>query len=328
MMEFDSKLLVKYLIDELTPAELGQIMEWRSRSEENENIFSCLVKLRISHRFIHSNAPDKVEKALTEVNRRINRKTLRYRMFEIGKYAAVFALLAFLGYGGFRYASRWHESYLSIVIKEGEEIKKITLADGTIVWLNSASTLRIPESFSVGNRKVEIKGEAYFDVKKNLESPFLAKTKHLDVEVLGTSFNLNTGINEERAEAILVSGRVALYDKSHRSLLEMSPGEKVTFDPLRKEYVVETVDANISTAWHLDQLTFESVTLREIVNKLSIIYDVNVNLESKKLAERRFRCVINRDESLVEVLDILKYLAHIEYRIEGDEVFISEQLKK
>lgn len=90
------------------------------------------------------------------------------------------------------------------------------------------------------------------------------------------------------------------------------------------QYTVSSVDTNTITAWHLGQITFENVTLREIVNKLGLIYDVNINLESKKLADRRYRCVINHEESLKEVLDILAYLAPISYRIEGNEVFITE----
>ena len=70
-------------------------------------------------------------------------------------------------------------------------------------------------------------------------------------------------------------------------------------------------------------MTFENSTLREIVNKLSMIYDVNINLESKELADRRYRCVINREETLEEVLDILKLLAPINYRIDENEVFIN-----
>ena len=104
----------------------------------------------------------------------------------------------------------------------------------------------------------------------------------------------------------------------------MSPGERVSYDSETNQFTIKTVDANTLTAWHLDQITFENATLREIVNKLSLIYDVNINLESKRLAERRYRYVINREETLKEVLDILSYLAPIKYRIEDNEVFIAE----
>jgi len=146
----------------------------------------------------------------------------------------------------------------------------------------------------------------------------------VDVKVLGTSFNLNTEAADNAFEAVLVSGKIVLQDKHEKDILRMSPSEKVIYSPSRNEYSIETVDTNVSTAWHLNQMTFENSTLREIVNKLSMLYDVNINIESKELADRRYRCVINRDETLIEVLDILKYLAPITYRIEGNEVFISK----
>lgn len=197
------------------------------------------------------------------------------------------------------------------------------LDDGTILWLNKRSSVRIPDTFSATNRRVLLEGEVYLDVQKNPHYPFLIETSHLNVKVLGTSFNLNTG-DGNKVETILVAGRVMLEDKNNHSLLEMSPGENVTFMPENSEYLIETVDTNTTTAWHLDQLTFENVTLREIVNKLEILYDVNVKLPSTRLAQRRFRCVVNREENLADILNQLRYIASVDYRIEGREVFIYE----
>lgn len=323
MMDFDTRLLVKYLVEELSSEELEELMTWKNHSEENERIFNSLIKLRISHRFLIYNTPEKTEDALKKVNRKIDLKKPAQRLSAFFKYAAIFILLTTLSYGGWRYLKQ-PESYLSIMVRDGEEIKKITLNDGTIVWLNKGASLRIPDSFSARNRRIFVDGEVYFDVKRNPEAPFLVETEQLNVKVLGTSFNLNTGINGEMIETILVTGKVTLQSKNNNFFLEMSPGEKVSFSPGKNEYVVETVDVNICTAWHLGQLKFESVTLREIANKLSILYDVNVNLESKKLAERKFRCVINRDEGLQDILNHLEYIAPIYYKIEGKEVFIYE----
>ena len=85
---------------------------------------------------------------------------------------------------------------------------------------------------------------------------------------------------------------------------------------------------NILTAWRLRQFVFENATLREIVNKLSVKFNVNINIESSALAQRKFRCVINDDEELVDILKLLEYLAPIHYKIEENEVFIYEQFKK
>lgn len=98
----------------------------------------------------------------------------------------------------------------------------------------------------------------------------------------------------------------------------------MTYNNYKNEYATEFVDVNICTAWRLNQFVFENVTLREIVNQLSVKFNVNINLESSKLAQRKFRCVINEDESLSDILKLLKFLASIQYRIEGSEIFIYE----
>ena len=99
------------------------------------------------------------------------------------------------------------------------------------------------------------------------------------------------------------------------------PSSSVTF-------FTDHVDVNVCAVWRFNQLVFENTTLREIANQLSIKYNVNVNIESSRLAQRRFRCVINEDERLPDVLEQLCYLAPITYRIESSEIYISEKQTK
>lgn len=318
---FDYSLLTKYITEELSHQELEAVTQWKNISDQNERIYQHVFKLRIQHKYNYYNDPEKVKSALNLINEKINHKSLGYLLKTFTKYAAIITILFLATIFTLIYNQK--ESYITIIVKNSEGVKKHSLEDGTIVWLNEASVLRIPKSFSPENRQVEVTGEAYFDVKKNQSVPFIVHMEKLDIRAVGTSFNVKSS-DDGMIEAILTSGKVLLQDKKQRTMLEMSPGEKVTYIPEREEYHIEEIDVNVSTAWHLDQLTFDCVTLREIVNKISVLYDVNVNLESKLLADKKFRCVINRDESLTEVLDILKFLAQIQYRIEGDEVFISE----
>lgn len=128
-------------------------------------------------------------------------------------------------------------------------------------------------------------------------------------------------------ETILVSGRIEMLDMERNKVMDVSPGEKVTYSYNENEYTTEAVDINIQTAWRLRQFVFENTTLREIVNKLSVKFNVNINIESSALAQRKFRCVINEDEELVDILNLLEYLAPIRYKVEGKEVFIYERTK-
>ena len=321
-MDFDYRLLAKYLVDELSLEELEEVLKWRSLSEENEKIFSEVVKLRVSWKYLHYNKTDKIEEALKMVHAKIDRKR-RIPLFRIAlRYAAVILLLVSFSYFGWQ---QWKpESYMSIVVKEGEDVKRVELADGSVVWLNAGSSLKIPGTFGKDDREVSLQGEAFFDVTSKNEFPFVVSTEYLNVKVLGTAFNVKTNENRKSVETILARGKVVLLDKQEHAVLDMSPGEMVTYDKNTNEYVTESVDVNARTAWRLSQLVFENSTLREIMQQLAAKYNVNINIESSDLAKRKFRCVVNENESLTDVLEQLKYLASIQFRVEGNEIYMYE----
>ena len=321
-MEFNYALLVKYLIGSLSSEEMEEVMRWRDLSAENETVFSEVLRLRLSWNTAKYADNERIDMALEKVNVRINRAR-RYRIARsLLKYAAVILLLVSFSAVGWNYFKP--ETYMTIALGDSEGVKKVTLDDGSIVWLRGNSVLKIPQSFSAVNRTVSLQGEAFFDVAKNAQFPLYVSTNYVNIKVLGTAFNVKTDEKHQNVETVLTRGKVALLDKQWNPILDMSPGEKVTYDNNKNEYATEVVDVNVCTAWRLNQFVFENVTLREIVNQLSVKFNVNINLESTKLAQRKFRCVINEDESLPDILKLLKYLAPIQYRIEGKEIFIYE----
>ena len=321
-MDFDYRLLAKYMIDELSQEEQEKVWEWRGLSAENERIFSEVVRLRVSWKYFQYNKTDRIEEAWKMLNTRINRRRRIPLFYSVLKYAAVFLLLFSFSYLGWQ---EWKpERYLSIVVKEGENVKKVELADGSTVWLKAGSSLKVPETFAKDSRKLSLQGEAFFDVTSKNEFPFVVSTEYLNVKVLGTAFNVKTNENRKSVETILARGKVVLLDKQEHAVLDMSPGEMVTYDKNTNEYVTETVDVNARTAWRLSQLVFENSTLREITQQLAAKYNVNINIESSDLAKRKFRCVVNENESLTDVLEQLKYLASIQFRVEGNEIYMYE----
>ena len=321
-MEFNYALLAKYLIGSLSSEEMEEVMRWRDLSAENETVFSEVLRLRLSWNTAKYADNERIDMALEKVNVRINRAR-RYRIARsLLKYAAVILLLVSFSAVGWNYFKP--ETYMTIALGDSEGVKKVTLDDGSVVWLWGNSALKIPQSFSAVNRTVSLQGEAFFDVAKNAQYPLYVSTNYVNIKVLGTAFNVKTDEKHQNVETVLARGKVALLDKQWNPILDMSPGEKVTYDNNKNEYATEVVDVNVCTAWRLNQFVFENVTLREIVNQLSVKFNVNINLESTKLAQRKFRCVINEDESLPDILKLLKYLAPIQYRIEGKEIFIYE----
>lgn len=321
-MEFNYALLAKYLVGNLSSEEMEEVMRWRDLSTENETVFSEVFRLRLSWNAAKYADNERIDRALEKINARINR-TRRYgTVRSLLKYAAVILLLVSFSSVGWNYFKP--ETYMTIALGDSEGVKKVALDDGSVVWLRGNSVLKIPQSFSVVNRTVSLQGEAFFDIAKNAKSLFIVATDYVNIEVLGTAFNVKTDKKHQSVETVLARGKVALLDKQGKTVLDMSPGEKVTYDNNKNEYATDVVDVNICTAWRLNQFVFENVTLREIVNQLSVKFNVNINLESSKLARRKFRCVINEDESLPDILKLLKFLAPIQYRIEGKEIFIYE----
>ena len=321
-MEFNYALLAKYLIGSLSSEEMEEVMRWRDLSAENEVVFSEVLRLRLSWNAAKYADGERIDMALEKVNVRINRAR-RYRIARsLLKYAAIILLFVSFSAVGWNYFKP--ETYVTIALGDSESVKKVTLDDGSVVWLRGNSVLKIPQSFSAVNRTVSLQGEAFFDVAKNAQYPLYVSTNYVNIKVLGTAFNVKTDEKHQNVETVLARGKVALLDKQWNPILDMSPGEKVTYDNNKNEYATEVVDVNVCTAWRLNQFVFENVTLREIVNQLSVKFNVNINLESTKLAQRKFRCVINEDESLPDILKLLKYLAPIQYRIEGKEIFIYE----
>lgn len=321
-MDSGFSLLIKYLSQPLSAIERQELEAWRTLSSENQELFSEVSKLRLHAEYTYRDTIPETARALSRIQKEIRDRTIRHRILRVSRYAAVIIFVILLSFFGWTHLTA--EKYTIITIAENESVKRIDLSDGSSVWLSAFSELKIPRSFSSSNRRVLLKGKAYFDVAENDKMPFLVSSPYLTVKVTGTSFSLLVDDENRQVETILVSGRVLLQDRQGKDVLELSPGEKVIYAVEDNNYMVSTVDVNTLTAWYLDQITFENVTLREIVNKLSLIYGVNINLESKRLADRRYRYIINREETLEEVLDILSYLAPIQYRIEGSEVFISE----
>ena len=169
-MEFDYGLLAKYLAGNISSDEMQKMEEWSNLSQDNEKILSEVVRLRVSYNMMYYKSSDHIEKALEKLNVKINRSNRFKLMRNVLQYAAVFLILFSCFYGGYEYLKP--EKYISIVVKPGQDVKKVVLADGTSVWLKGGSTLKYPESFSDENRQVSLQGEAFFEVSKKAETIF------------------------------------------------------------------------------------------------------------------------------------------------------------
>lgn len=196
---------------------------------------------------------------------------------------------------------------------------KINLPDGTQVWLNAASSISYPTVFSGDARKVRVTGEVYFDVAKKENTPFIVDVDgQLEVNVLGTAFNVNAYRNEENVLATLINGKVKVV-KGNESVV-LVPGDQ---SGIRngKLQVVNSVDIEKIVAWKENKFVFEGDKLSSILRQLERWYDVEVVYEGK-FSDELFSGVISRNKNVSEVFKMLQQAGNLKYRIAGRKIFV------
>ncbi|TKG89867.1 FecR family protein [Puteibacter caeruleilacunae] len=186
---------------------------------------------------------------------------------------------------------------------------KVTLPDGSEVWLN-AETKLVAASFTAQQRVVELEGEAFFKVHHNKKAPFRVKTVDYDVEVLGTEFNVMAYDDFERTETALVNGSVKIIRGTQEML--MKPGEKVVYN--NNKFIVGTFHKGTETGWVNDQFNFENVSFYELVRRLERWYDVDIQYNLEEFADTKFSGVFKNEETIWQVLDGLKLYLPITYK--------------
>ncbi len=194
---------------------------------------------------------------------------------------------------------------------------KLTLQDGTRVWLNAQSSLRYPTFFSGKERVVELKGEAYFEVAHNSKQPFIVNTAAQKVKVLGTSFNINAYVNENSTITTLVTGRVQINDKSDRKLQVLVPRQQANNNGTT--VTVENVDTDLYTAWKDGTFRFRSTPLPDALRQIERWYDLEIDY--RDIPESiKIHASIARDSNLSTVIHALEKITGLKFNVKGRSV--------
>lgn len=202
---------------------------------------------------------------------------------------------------------------------------KLKLPDGTDVWLNAASSITYPTAFVGRERTVTISGEAYFEVTKNRSKPFRVKVNDMEVEVLGTHFNLNAYKDEAAIKTTLLEGSVKVTQPAigNRQSAMLKPGEQASVSqPSQKSQsiIVQTADLDQVMAWKNGLFNFNKVSLQDVMKQIARWYDVDVVYQGE-IRPRKFGGEIQRDLYLSEVLEGLKE-TEIHFKIEGKKLIV------
>ena len=217
-----------------------------------------------------------------------------------------------------------------VIIPYGKR-SSILLSDGTKVWLNAGSKLIFPQKFSGKNRKVYLKGEAYFDVFKNKEVPFIVSTDNINVTVHGTEFNVRDNNSENESEVVLVEGAVSMKENSMMNFLgkeiKLIPNQKaVYYKEDNKTKVDSDVDVNYYTSWKEGLLEFNRESILSVFKRLSRFYNVSFVTESSVELNRKISGKLDLKESLEVVMNVIADAAPITFRIDKDKIIINSKI--
>ena len=207
--------------------------------------------------------------------------------------------------------------YNTITTARGNQYQLI-LADGSKVWLNSASSLRFPTAFTGDKREVELDGEGYFEVAKNAAKPFHVKTSTQDIEVLGTHFNVNAYKDEETIKTTLLEGKVKVLNDGKTAILE--PGEQAVLKGNSPFTIDHSPDLDQVMAWKNGWFEFDNTDIKTIMRQISRWYDVDVRYEVKPNNET-YGGRISRNLNLSNILKMLETYG-VHYRLENKTLVV------
>lgn len=212
---------------------------------------------------------------------------------------------------------------LYIKTKAGSQ-KEVKLPDGTKVWLNGNSEIRYALSPDGNKRLLYLSGQAFFDVKHQAGQPFVVKTKHATIAVLGTRFDVVAYPNETFTEAVLTGGSILFTTESDHEQIsrQITPGQKISLNYLSGKVEVTDVDTAFYASWKEGKLMFRNETFRTVAMAMDHKYNVNIVFKNRSLEAKRLNGYLEK-ETLEEALQALQLTLQFNYKIAGDTVVIS-----
>ena len=208
-----------------------------------------------------------------------------------------------------------------VVPRQGEF--QVVLADGSKVYLNSESEIRYPTFFAGGERRVYLKGEAFFEVTSDTSRPFIVNVGEMDVRVLGTRFNVNAYVPERAIRTTLVSGKVRVSDREDKAAVVLEPGQQAVWK--KNGLTMREVDALAVSAWVDGKFYFEEgMTLEEITEQLQRWYDIDFFFASERVKHFVFAGMIKKEYAANEIFSIIEKAARVKFTVNGRTVAVSE----
>mgnify|MGYP000858064795 CR=1 FL=1 len=312
-------LITRLLSNSITVEERKLLDGWLSESADNQEYLGQMINLWQSSHQSFDPEEVNVEHAIRNVHQKIAenerlspKKSLKILVWWQRIAAVLFIpVMVLMGYllsrdTDFNPQTAYQEVFSPYGVRS-----KISLPDGSSVWLNSGSKLKYPIEFKSGSRNVSLTGEAFFEVKSDKKNPFVVNTEKLTVEATGTAFNVEAYETDTIVAVTLVHGKVDV-DISGRRKLDMQPSQRISFNNQSNKYKLSTVDTYKWIAWKDGVLAFRDDRLDYVFKKIGLMYNVDISVKDVDIASQLYRATFE-GESLDEILNLLKLSAPIRY---------------
>lgn len=327
------ELIANYLTEGLDKNALDELKTWIAASAENQQYFIRQREIWFSAVSREAASVYDKDKAFENFRNRVEsqkeiQSTSRrgFSLSALWRYAAVVAIIIAV-----RCISYWQgevnvkDTFADISVEAPLGSKtKLYLPDGTLVWLNAGSRMTYSQGFGVDNRKVELEGEGYFEVKRNEKIPFFVKTKDLQLQVLGTKFNFRDYPEDHEVVVSLLEGKVGLNNllREEKEAV-LSPDERAVLNKANGLLTVESVTASNASQWTDGYLFFDEELLPDIAKELERSYNVKIHIANDSLKTFRFYGnFVRREQNIQEVLEALASTEKMQYKIEERNITI------
>jgi len=324
----------KYIKGNCTPEELEEAMILFADPWHNPELRPTLFEFWTNEEKIGTGEipAEDLSILLDKLHHRINleqdqkpKSRMMKLIFTVTKIAAILIIGLLLGLS-VQYFKKTEPEYFTSIAPKGS-VSQMVLPDSSIVYLNAGSQLKYTVESLKGKREVFLDGEAWFDVTKNEKKTFVVHTPFYDVNVLGTQFNVKAYKNDAEIATTLEQGSVQITSSDNLKLAQtaiLQPGEQLVYNTQKKTIKVREVEPRMFTAWKDNKLIFINMNLKELFVVLERKYGVDIQVTNNLILNYHYDGTI-KNETILEVLDLLKETLPVKYKIEGQTILITKK---
>ncbi|GBU08287.1 iron dicitrate transporter FecR [Bacteroidales bacterium] len=319
------QLLERYISNRYTKQDVDKLITLFKRRKQHQDIDQYVEATITDSKNLEAPNTTQLEAYRLEARLLLKRIEQKNKVIQMPprllKYAAIGLILLSLALGTYGikdWFSTKDITIISLAIENGQT-QKIVLQDGTAVHLNAGSTIRYPSQFLNKERVIELDGEAFIEVAKNKDKPFFVRTKALDIEVLGTSFNIKAYAEDPQVAVSVLQGRVRV--NMPHAMFKLAKNEQLILDKTNGNITKSSRQSNKSIAWIDGALYFDGTSIAAVAKQLQRIYNCQIKFQDNNLA-KEIVYGEHDNKSLESVLKSIEHSTSIKHKKEGSTVIL------